>query len=124
MVTKQFKLSVERQLDHILAGKETCSECCNCSCEDCKKSFEEAKEIAFRFWDVICKEAPCPIRIEHDYNDEIRFFCKDSYISELEAFSDCSQFTKILATIADHSNLAGKCYLRHRYPLRIVEFSF
>lgn len=124
MKQNKFRLSLEEPLNHILTTKELSSECYDCPCEDCKKSFEEAKEIAFRFWDVICKEAPCHIRIEHDYNGEIRFFCENSYIGELETFSNCSQFTKILATIADHSNLSGKCYLRHSYPLRIVEFTF
>jgi len=124
MVEERAKLAVEKQLMNILKGKTTCSECFNCPISDCKNSFEEAREIAFRFWDIISEKAPCYMRIEHNYNGEISFFCGNAYIGELETFCNCSYFTKILAKVASNSGLHGKFYVRRAYPLRLIEFSF
>lgn len=121
---ERIKLVVEKKIGDILEEHEKCAEYSDCSITNCKEELERAKEIAFRYWDTICAKAPLYIKIEHDYNGEIRFFCYNSYIGELEAFSDCDYFTELLSLIASNSDMSGKCYMHHAYPLRIIEFSF
>lgn len=121
---ERIKLAVEKKICDILEEHTKCANHSDCAITDCKKELEEAKEIAFRFWDVICANAPRYIKIEHDYNGEIRFFCYNSYLGELETFSDCDYFTEFLSIIASNSDMPGKCYMHHAYPLRVIEFSF